>query len=146
PLGALQKKKEERKRRQFLAKFRSESKLGTQNKPSAMSQSLQDTVENFKSAMEEMQGKVKAMRERAEEAYQKLNQLEVLKFALIDSNNQLNKELRKLSQEVALFEDQNALEKGHQTRPKKTPSAPRKTGGKKKEGETPREVNSKEKQ
>ncbi|KAL7983045.1 hypothetical protein Chor_010387 [Crotalus horridus] len=110
-----------------------------------MSQSLQDTVESFKSAMDEMQGKVKAMRERAEEAYQKLNQLEVLKFALIDSNNQLNKELRKLSQEVALFEDQNALEKSPQTRPKKTPSAPRKTG-KKKEGETPREANAKEKQ
>ncbi|KAM6448160.1 uncharacterized protein PHA67_020486 [Liasis olivaceus] len=111
-----------------------------------MTQSLQDTVENFKSAMEEMQKKVVAMRERTEEAYKKLNQLEVLKYSLIDSNNQLNKELRKLSQEVALFEDQNALDKGQQTRRRKGPSVPRKTGKKNEGEETPQEVQTKEKQ
>ncbi|KAL8191279.1 UNVERIFIED_CONTAM: hypothetical protein K2H54_071324 [Gekko kuhli] len=47
--------------------------------------------------MEEMQGKVAAIREQMDEVSEKLNQLEVQKRSLISSNEHLMKELQKLS-------------------------------------------------
>lgn len=73
-----------------------------------MNHSLQETVEKFKTVMEEMQRKVTTMRLRMDDVYRKINQLEAHERSLVRSNDQLSKELHDLSCQVALFENQTA--------------------------------------
>ena len=51
-----------------------------------------------------------AMRERTDEAYKKINQLEAQKYSRIGINSQLNKELRSLALQVARFEESKAAQ------------------------------------
>ncbi|KAJ7319771.1 hypothetical protein JRQ81_019282 [Phrynocephalus forsythii] len=84
-----------------------------------MSHSLQETIENFKNVVEEMQKKMAAMRERTDEAYKKIHRLEVQKYAPTGTNNQLKKQPQDLSCQVALFEESKAAPKNSSRAPQR---------------------------
>lgn len=88
-----------------------------------MNDSLQVTVDKFKTVMEEMQKKVTSMKLRMDEVYKKINQLEANERSLATINNQLSKELCSLSYQVSLVED-------HKAKMGKEPKVPKEGGSK----------------
>ncbi|KAJ7319751.1 hypothetical protein JRQ81_019262 [Phrynocephalus forsythii] len=71
---------------------------------------LQSSADQFKATMEEMQKKVEDIRGRVEAAQQKIHQLEVQNWALVEANKELRRELHEVLSQVALFRDYKAAQ------------------------------------
>ncbi|XP_066475560.1 transmembrane and coiled-coil domain-containing protein 5B-like [Tiliqua scincoides] len=71
-------------------------------------QTLLGTADMFKARMEEMQKKVEDIKQRMDEANDKIHNLEVQNKLLVTANEELTKELHEVSYQVALFEDYKA--------------------------------------